>query len=95
MAWEDNPKKKNYNKLITVKNFSHNEKMKRTDHLYDLILVIEYNTKKIIKGKGSAIFIHLAKPGYKPTQGCIALSKKSFLDILGKITSKEKIKITG
>ena len=39
-------KKKNYNKLITVKNYSHNEKMKRTDHLYDLILVIEYNTKK-------------------------------------------------
>lgn len=95
MAWEDNPKKKNYNKLITVKNYSHNEKMKRTDHLYDLILVIEYNTKKIIKGKGSAIFMHLAKPGYKSTQGCIALSKKSFLDILGKITPKEKIKITG
>jgi L,D-peptidoglycan transpeptidase YkuD (ErfK/YbiS/YcfS/YnhG family) len=40
-------------------------------------------------------FLHLAKPGYKPTQGCIALSKKSFLDILGKITPKEKIKITG
>jgi Uncharacterized protein conserved in bacteria len=67
--------------------------LKRTDHLYDLVLVIEYNTKKIIKGKGSAIFMHLAKPGYKPTQGCIALSKKSFLDILGKITPKEKLKL--
>ena len=69
--------------------------MERKDHLYDLILIIEYNTRKIVKGKGSAIFMHLAKPGYQPTQGCVALNKKSFLDLLGKIKAKEKIKIIG
>ena len=93
MAWEDNPRKKNYNKLISIKKSSHKEKMERKDHLYDLILIIEYNTRKIVKGKGSAIFMHLAKPGYQPTQGCVALNKKSFLDLLGKIKAKEKIKI--
>jgi len=56
---------------------------------------VEYNTKKIIKGKGSAIFIHIAKPKYKPTQGCVALTKKKFLHLLKKIRKKEKIKIIG
>ena len=70
-------------------------KLYRKDHLYDLILVVEYNTKKIIRGKGSAIFIHIAKPKYKPTQGCIALAKKDFLNLLKKIRKKEKIKIIG
>jgi L,D-peptidoglycan transpeptidase YkuD (ErfK/YbiS/YcfS/YnhG family) len=95
MAWEDNPKKKNYNKLIKLKNLSHDEHLYRRDNLYDLILVIEYNTKKIIKKKGSAIFIHIAKPKYKATQGCIALKKKDFLNLLGRIKAKEKIKIMG
>ena len=95
MAWEDNPNKKNYNKLIKLKTLSHEEHLYRKDNLYDLILVIEYNTKKIIKKKGSAIFIHIAKPKYKPTQGCIALKKKDLLDLLGIIKAKEKIKIIG
>jgi L,D-peptidoglycan transpeptidase YkuD (ErfK/YbiS/YcfS/YnhG family) len=95
MAWEDNPNKKNYNKLIELKTLSHEEHLYRKDSLYDLILVIEYNTKKIIKKKGSAIFIHIAKPKYKPTQGCIALKKKDLLDLLGTIKAKEKIKIIG
>ena len=95
MAWEDNPRKKNYNKLITLPKNSHRERLYRKDHLYDLILVVEYNTKKIIKGKGSAIFIHIAKPKYKPTQGCVALAKKDFLHLLKKIKRKEKIKIIG
>ena len=95
MVWEDNPNKKDYNKLIKLKNTSHKERLYRKDHLYDLILVIEYNTKKIIKKKGSAIFIHIAKSKYKPTHGCIAIKRKDFLDLLGMMKSKEEIKIIG
>ena len=95
MAWEDNPRKKNYNKLITLQKNSHRERLYRKDHLYDLVLVVEYNTKRIIRGIGSAIFIHIAKPKYKPTEGCIALAKKDFLHLLKKIRNKEKIKIIG
>ena len=75
MAWEDNPKSKNYNKLIFLKKNNSREKLFRKDKLYDLILVIEYNTKRIIKGKGSAIFLHIAKKNYSGTQGCVALNK--------------------
>jgi L,D-peptidoglycan transpeptidase YkuD (ErfK/YbiS/YcfS/YnhG family) len=47
----------------------------------------------IIKNKGSAIFIHIAKKNYSPTKGCIALSKIDLLEILNKINSNTKIKI--
>ena len=93
MAWEDNPKSKNYNKLIFLKKNNSREKLFRKDKLYDLILVIEYNTKKIIKGKGSAIFLHIAKKNYSGTQGCVALKKSDFLVILQFIKPNEKIKI--
>ena len=93
MAWEDNPKSKNYNKLIFLKKRNSQEKLFRKDKLYDLILIIKYNTKKIIKNKGSAIFLHIAKKKYIGTQGCIAISKKSFLEILKKLNPKEKINI--
>ena len=54
---------------------------------------IKYNTDPIIKGKGSAIFIHLAKKNFSPTSGCIALKKKCILEILEKLNITDKIKI--
>jgi len=92
MGWCDDVKNKNYNKLIKLPcNFSH-EKLYRKDNIYDLIVPINYNTKKIVKGKGSAIFLHIAKKNYSPTKGCIALKKKDLILLLKKIESK-KIKI--
>ena len=93
MGWCDDinfPKK--YNKLVKLnKNFKH-EKLKRKDHKYDLLIPIKYNYTKPIVGKGSCIFIHLTKD-YKPTAGCVALSKKDFLILLKLIKTKTKIKI--
>ena len=94
MAWCDDPSSKFYNKLIKIKKglkISY-EKLFRSDSKYDLLIVIKYNFKKIIKFKGSAIFLHLTK-NYSPTQGCIVLKKKDFL-ILSKLIKKNtKIKI--
>ncbi len=94
MAWCDDPESKFYNKLIKIKknlNISY-EKLFRLDNKYDLLIVIKYNSKKIIKNKGSAIFLHLTK-NYSSTQGCITLKKKDFL-ILSKLIKKNtKIKI--
>ena len=59
------------------KKISH-EKLYRKDHRYDYFIVINYNTKKTIPNKGSAIFIHLSQ-NYYPTAGCIAIQKKDFL----------------
>ena len=67
------------------KNIKH-EKLYRNDCKYDYFILIKYNYKKTVKNKGSAIFIHLTK-NYKPTAGCIAISKKDFL-ILAKLIDK-------
>ena len=93
MGWCDDIKnKKNYNKLINVKDKTKHEKLFRNDHKYDLLIPIKYNYKKSILGKGSCIFIHLTN-NYKPTAGCIALNKKDFLIMLRLINKKTKIKI--
>ena len=91
MAWCDNPKDKKYNTETLLSKKNHKEKFYRKDHKYDYLVTIDYNPKKI-PYKGSAIFIHLTK-NYKPTAGCIALSKKDFLIMLKIIKKDTKIKI--
>ena len=91
MAWSDDSNKSNYNNLIKTKN-KHKESLYRDDNLYDLILVINYNMKPIIKNRGSAIFLHLTK-NFKPTAGCIAISCNNFLKLIKIINNKTKIKI--
>jgi L,D-peptidoglycan transpeptidase YkuD (ErfK/YbiS/YcfS/YnhG family) len=93
MGWCDDSKSKFYNKEIQINNQKiKHEKLFRKDHSYDYLIVINYNTKKIIPNKGSAIFIHLTK-NYKKTAGCIALKKKDFLILTKIINNKTKIKI--
>ena len=93
MGWCNNIKdKKNYNKLIDIKNQIKYEKLYRKDYKYDLIIPIKYNWNKNILNKGSCIFLHLTKT-YKPTAGCIALRKKDFLILLKLINKKTKINI--
>lgn len=92
MAWCDDPNNKFYNKL-TFTNDKSKEKLYRKDNLYNIIVVINYNIKPIIKNKGSAIFIHLARKNYSGTMGCIGLKKKDLLDILKTVKKQTKIKI--
>ena len=92
MAWCDDPNNKFYNKL-TFTNDKSKEKLYRKDNLYNIIVVINYNIKPIMKNKGSAIFIHLARKNYSGTMGCIGLKKKDLLDILKTVKKRTKIKI--
>ena len=93
-GWCDDPNSIHYNKQIKLPSkFSH-EKLYRKDNLYDLFLVLNYNTKPIIKNKGSAIFIHITKKNYKKTKGCIALKKKHLIELISKIKKNTKIKIS-
>jgi len=92
-GWCDDPNSKFYNKQIKLPSkFSH-EKLYRNDNLYDLILVSNYNMNPIIKNKGSAIFIHVAKNSYEKTKGCIALKKKHLIKLLSQIKKDTRIKI--
>ena len=93
MGWCDDFKSKDYNKLIKIPFKYSYEKLFRTDHIYDVVILINYNYKPIIRNKGSAIFIHIAKKNYQKTAGCIALKKKHLLKILSNIKKNEKIKI--
>tara|TARA_B100000965_G_scaffold363460_1_gene346252 strand:+ start:239 stop:730 length:492 start_codon:yes stop_codon:yes gene_type:complete len=87
MGWCNDINSAFYNKEIKINKKIKYEKLYRHDHKYDLFILIKYNFLKVQKNKGSAIFIHLTK-NYKPTAGCIALSKKDFL-ILSKIIKKD------
>ena len=94
MGWCDDIKfTDKYNRLIKINNKIKHEKLARKDHKYDLLIPINYNTKKPITGLGSCIFIHLTK-NYKPTAGCIALKKKDFLIMLKILKKNSMIKIS-
>ena len=91
MGWCDDVKSKLYNKEIRFPFKYKAEKLYIKNNIYYLIINIKYNQKPIIKGKGSAIFLHIAKKKYKPTKGCIAIKKNDFLKILPLINKKTKI----
>jgi len=93
MGWCDDSKSKFYNKLIRLPSNFGCEKLYRSDRLYDLVVVLNYNLNPVIKNKGSAIFIHVAKKSFKKTQGCIAINKKNMLNLLSAIKKNTKIKI--
>ena len=93
MGWCDDPKSKKYNQLIKLPNKYSHEKLYKKNNTYDLLLVLDYNMKPIVKNKGSAIFIHVAKRNYKPTAGCIALKKKDLLKLTKIIKLSTKILI--
>ena len=91
-GWCDDVKSKFYNKPIKTNINVRHEKLCRNDKKYDLLIPIEYNSKKPKKNKGSAIFLHLTS-NYKRTQGCVAIKEKDMLILLKLINKKTKIKI--
>ena len=93
MGWCNDPRSSHYNKLIKFP-FSFNaEKLYRADNIYDIILVLDFNSRPIRKNKGSAIFIHVARKNYKHTEGCVAVSKNNLKNIIKKINKKTIVNI--
>ena len=91
MAWCDDPKSRKYNQLIKLPTKYSHEILYRKDNIYDLILVLNYNMEPIIKNKGSAIFIHVAKKNYKKTAGCVALKKADLNYLVKEIKRNTKV----
>ena len=91
MGWCDDPKSRKYNQPIKLPTKYGHEILYRRDNIYDLIFVLNYNMKPIIKNKGSAIFIHVAKKNYKKTAGCIALKKANLIYLVREITKNTKV----
>ena len=94
MGWCNDSRSKKYNQEIHFPSKYGAEKLYRKDKIYDILINIKYNHSPIIKGKGSAIFLHLTNNKYKPTKGCVAIQKKDFLKILPFINRNTKISIS-
>lgn len=93
LGWCDDPKSKQYNKLVKLSSKFNCEKLYKKENIYDIILVLNYNMNPVIKNKGSAIFIHIAKKNYKRTEGCIAVKKVHLLKILKDLNNSTIVKI--
>jgi len=81
-GWCDDPKHPAYNQRVRLPIPASAEKLRRADPVYDLIIVIGHNDAPPMPGHGSAIFLHIARPNFAPTAGCIALKRKDLLDLL-------------
>ncbi len=101
-GWADDVNSTYYNQHIKISSFNgqqlpSHEKLWRDDDVYDLIAVIGYNDHPVVKGKGSAIFVHVARlvgPGqYGPTVGCVSLAKEDLLAIFKTIPPRSQINI--
>lgn len=75
-GWCEDRNSGRYNCPLRLPSAHGHESMWRDDHLYDVVGVLDWNLSPRVRGRGSAIFLHLARPGYAPTAGCIALSRR-------------------
>jgi L,D-peptidoglycan transpeptidase YkuD (ErfK/YbiS/YcfS/YnhG family) len=93
MLWCDAPGDANYNRPVKAPFTPSHERLMRQDHLYDICLVMDWNIGMRRRGCGSAIFFHLAKPGYQPTEGCVAIRKRDMLRLLPLIGPETAVRV--
>jgi L,D-peptidoglycan transpeptidase YkuD (ErfK/YbiS/YcfS/YnhG family) len=92
-AWCEAPSDARYNSPIRLAPGAPGDRLRRADHLYDLIIEIDHNTRPRIAGRGSAVFIHVARPGFLPTAGCVALTAGRLRILLSRLSAKTRIVI--
>jgi L,D-peptidoglycan transpeptidase YkuD (ErfK/YbiS/YcfS/YnhG family) len=92
-GWCDAPADRNYNRPVRCPYAASAETLWRADRLYDVLVVLGYNTRPRMRGCGSAIFVHLAKPGHAPTEGCIALKREHLLLLLRRLGPGSRVRV--
>jgi L,D-peptidoglycan transpeptidase YkuD (ErfK/YbiS/YcfS/YnhG family) len=90
-GWCEDPSDRHYNRRIKVPPQSTADRLARMDGLYDYIVELDHNTRPRIAGRGSAVFIHIARPGFAPTAGCVALNVNSLRRLLARLGPRSKI----
>jgi L,D-peptidoglycan transpeptidase YkuD (ErfK/YbiS/YcfS/YnhG family) len=81
-GWCDDPTHRDYNRLVRLPHDARHEEFWRRDAVYDVIGVLGWNDTPVVKGRGSAIFLHVARPDYAPTEGCVALGLPDLIRLL-------------
>ena len=92
-AWCENPGDRRYNRAIRLNDHAKGDRLWREDSLYDLIVEIDHNTHPRVAGRGSAVFVHLARPGLLPTAGCIAMPRNELLRLVSQLNLNSTIRI--
>src|SRR3954469_25258149 len=90
-AWCEDPADRRYNRPIKMATGQSGDRLRRDDHLYDFVIEIEHSARPRVAGRGSAVFIHLARPGLAPTAGCIAMPRAQLCHLLEKISPGTRI----
>lgn len=94
-GWSDDSRKKDYNTHVVLPYSGSHERLWRDDDIYDIIVVIGFNDDPPVAEKGSAIFMHVARQDYSPTEGCIALGKVDLLKVLKTLTPESLVEVIG
>jgi L,D-peptidoglycan transpeptidase YkuD (ErfK/YbiS/YcfS/YnhG family) len=92
-AWCEDPHDRRYNQAFRRSANEPGDRLRRDDRLYDMIIEIDHNTRPRVAGRGSAVFIHVARPHFAPTAGCVALRPQDLKTLLSRINSKTRILI--
>ncbi len=90
-GWCDDSTSSSYNKKIVLPAPMRHEVLWREDEIYNIVVPLGYNDAPAVPGHGSAIFMHIARPNYTPTEGCVALSLQDLLEILAGISTETRI----
>lgn len=92
-GWCDDPAHPDYNRLVRLPHPASCETMWRDDDCYDLVVPLGYNDDPPVAGLGSAIFMHVARPGFTPTEGCVALDRDDLLTLLSALPAEVEMAI--
>jgi L,D-peptidoglycan transpeptidase YkuD (ErfK/YbiS/YcfS/YnhG family) len=92
-GWCDDPGDRRYNRCVTLPLRSSHETLWRNDRVYDVVVDIAWNRGPIRRGRGSAIFLHLARPGFEPTAGCVAVDRRVIARLLATMGRRTRIVI--
>ncbi|QNL20044.1 L,D-transpeptidase family protein [Hyphobacterium sp. CCMP332] len=92
-GWCDAPDDPAYNRPVRLPYPASCEEMARRDELYDIVVVLSHNDDPPVPGKGSAVFLHCAKPGYPPTLGCVALARDDLEHVLANARPGDTLEI--
>lgn len=92
-AWCEDPRDRHYNQPVRLIQGQAGDRLTREDHLYDFIVEIDHNSAPRVAGRGSAVFLHLARPNFSPTAGCVSMTKSSMLRLLRRMGPRTRIMI--
>ena len=92
-AWCEDVSSRHYNQPLRLASNQGGDRLTRDDHLYDFIVEIDHNTSPRIAGRGSAVFLHLARDHFSPTAGCVSMTKRAMLRLLKRLGPQTRIVI--